>query len=410
MLVLWYACAGFAQQDKLIGQIKIKGNQKTKREAILAEIMYKSGDRYTEDLPAEIQRRVMNLGYFEYVKVTTSPATDTNLVDIQIEVKERITYGLYPIVDLREGDDIYGAEIAENNLLGLGKSISASYLWSNGSNSLSVDFYDRHLFWSNFILGTGAGVSEATTRWYDTAGNFLSETDRDTTSAYIQAGYWFSYTTRGFLTLSVRDDDYSIRTGTYSPPEGRTDKFSISLIYSDTRYGIYTLEGPVFWGQFQKGHKWFDGDFDFEKVSLGGTYYWNVTEDHILIISVGAGRGWNLPVHERFSIGGSGTLRGYDPGTYQGNRYGLARAEYRLPVAKPTLGKYSGTLSMVGFVDLGYAWQEDQSVDLSDLETGTGCGLRFYFNQFQRGVIAADIAYGFEPQDVKFYLSFGATF
>jgi outer membrane translocation and assembly module TamA len=264
--------------------------------------------------------------------------------------------------------------------------------------------------WSDFSLGLGGGVSEVTEKWYNTAGTFLSETDRDTTSGYIQGGYWFSYKGRGFLTLSTRDDDYKVSKGAYKPIEGKTNKIGLSLVYDDTKYGIYTLEGPYIWGSFEKGGKWLDGDFNFKKMSLGGVYYWNTREDHTMIISASAGKGWDLPSHEFFAVGGLGSLRGYDAGAYQGDRYGLARVEYRVPVWKPTFAGYSGTLSVLGFVDGGYAWPEGKGVNLSDLVMGAGGGLRFYFNEFQRGVIALDIAYGFETEDFKVYLGFGATF
>jgi len=397
----------FCVQDT-VGDITIKGNTRTKKEAILAEILIKPGDPFTKETLGNINRRVMNLRFFESVKTTEEK--QGSKYNITIEVKERQTWGISPIVEFRDGDDTYGIELSETNLMGNAKSISAFYERTGDDSSLGASFFDRHFMWSDFMVGVGVSTSESTTNWFDTTGNLLSTTERDTTVLSLTGGHWFNYQLRGFLTHSFRDDDYSLKSGTFLPVEGKTNKLSLSVQYFDVTYRLDRLEGPDLFAVYEKGHGGFSGDFKFYKYALGGRYYYTPQKDHTIIGKLAYGDGDDLPFHELFALGGAKTIRGYDSGQFQGSTYLLANFEYRVPVLRPRYMNYSGVLTWLAFVDSGYAWPESSSTSLSDIATGAGTGFRFYVDQFQAMSAGLDFAYGFEIDDWRIHLSFGTVF
>lgn len=391
-----------------IGKIQVKGNERTKQEIIFAEIQYRTGDAYSDEVLREIERRVMNLRYFLWVKATSEKDGDKN--NITIEVKERETIGIYPIVEFRDGDDKFGLELSDTNLFGFGKSLGVFYTKTGDDFNTGINFFDRHAFFSNYMLGAGLATSETTTNWFNTSGSKVAETEQDTSSMYLQGGYWFSYQLRTFLTISTRDDDISVKSGSLSILDGQTDKLALSIRYYDVTYRLDRLEGPDLFAVYEKGHKAFNGDFSFEKYAFGGRYFYSAVKDQYVVANVGYGNGNDLPFHELFALGGATTIRGYDQGEFQGARYLLSNAEYRVIVNRPTLWNFTSVLTWLAFIDTGFAWAEGRSMKLSDLATGAGTGFRLYIDQFQSGTMGLDFAYGFENNEWRIHISFGSVF
>jgi outer membrane protein insertion porin family len=93
--------------------------------------------------------------------------------------------------------------------------------------------------------------------------------------------------------------------------------------------------------------------------------------------------GGDLPIYERFFLGGINSLRGFDyysvgprdPETGDvvgGERMVQLNLEYRFP-----LYKEAGLTGLV-FYDTGNAWRADTGYDFSDLRKSAGVGIRWY--------------------------------
>ena len=105
-----------------------------------------------------------------------------------------------------------------------------------------------------------------------------------------------------------------------------------------------------------------------------------------------------LPDSEKFVIGGSDSLRGYDYGEFEGDRMLFMNAEYRFDVLEVLQG--------VIFCDVGQAWDKGESLNFSDFNVGYGVGVRV--NVPVLGVVRLD--YGFSKDGGQPYFSFGQTF
>jgi outer membrane protein insertion porin family len=111
-----------------------------------------------------------------------------------------------------------------------------------------------------------------------------------------------------------------------------------------------------------------------------------------------------VPFFEQFFIGGVNGVRGYDEDRFWGRNAVLAQVEYRHPI--------QSTLSLVGFVDYGGAWDGygsierfTQSRDL-DLHLGYGVGVNF---KTAFGPIRLDIGFD-ERGRAKTHFTIGTSF
>ncbi|MCG8516178.1 MAG: BamA/TamA family outer membrane protein, partial [Halanaerobiales bacterium] len=88
---------------------------------------------------------------------------------------------------------------------------------------------------------------------------------------------------------------------------------------------------------------------------------------------------------EKYRLGGSETLRGYDYGSFSGNNLLLLKVEYRFPIVDNFTG--------VVFADGGNTWDELAEIELGELHYSLGLGIRM---NTPIGMIRLD--YGFDEE------------
>ena len=169
---------------------------------------------------------------------------------------------------------------------------------------------------------------------------------------------------------------YDSRDNIYDPHEGKRTS--------------YTIEHAGFMG----------GDFDFTKITTDYRYYYRGGGESVWALNIGAGYAdGDMPLSQRYTMGGSETLRGYEDDQFRGNSMFKATLEYRFPIIK----KVQGVL----FTDNGYAWDKrhEDDFDMGEVKSSYGAGLRI---TSPLGPIKLD--YGFGDDGGKFHFSFGGQF
>jgi outer membrane protein insertion porin family len=175
------------------------------------------------------------------------------------------------------------------------------------------------------------------------------------------------------------------------------------------------------------------GDVAFNKFEGEGELYFRLGQDAMEryhLLSLRAAAGWmkesgdstDVPVYERFFVGGSGSLRGFEfrgVGPHEngepvgGKAYWTAAVEYGFPlVGVPTPGEPS--LRGVAFVDAGSLASDWSDSEITDARVAVGAGIRIVVPFLGPRPVAIDFgipvlkADGDETRLVSF--SFGSNF
>ncbi|MBP2649980.1 MAG: surface antigen [Firmicutes bacterium] len=405
--------------------IVIKGNEKTKSYVITREMKVKQGEPFNANDARRSMQRLYNLGFFEDVNMKLNAGVQPNSVVLETDVTEQKT-GTFSIgAGYSESDGMVGIiEVGDNNFRGTGDaakvywefggdSISNGYRFSytkpwldKKQTSLSVNWYDLTNKYSDY--GTLSSSSNYTTVEDGTSSTCRSTYYKnvkgfDLTLGRAQGEYLHNYFTiknrRDTWVKAYSGVDYSGSAYDAYREEnfGLTRSASFSRVF-DSRDNVFSpTEGTRFAVTAEFAGRALGGDFNFNKYTVEDRNYFKVGHSQVIATRVTAGYAeGNLPLSQKFSVGGSDSLRGYDDDQFTGKKMMAATVEYRFPIVKKVEGVFFG--------DLGNAWDRDD-YKLNDLKGDVGFGIRL---NTPLGPIRLDYARGENGGKTSF--SFGGQF
>jgi outer membrane protein insertion porin family len=382
-----------------IGRIKIMGNERTRDKVIRREIRLDEGDIYNSKLLKRSYQRITNLNYFDAVEFNPRPNVRERLVDLDVRIKEKLTGmitvgGGYSSVD----KFIVSGEITQTNLFGKGLylKLRADISALRADYSLKVTdpwFMDRPI--------------SATFSIFNESFEF-PDYDKRATGGSVGFGKELSEYVRGNITYTIEDVDiFNVAedastiikeqeggrlTSSISPSIWRDTRDNYMDPTSGSRNGISTTFAGL------------GGDNYFVKALFDSLWYfplkWNTTFS--LRGRVGYASGIadkELPLYERFYVGGINTVRGLGFGeggprdddtgeVIGGTRELIFNAEYIFPLEKNI------RLKGLVFFDLGKA--SDTYDDLFSLRPTAGFGVR-WMSPF--GPIRLEWGYNISPKE-----------
>jgi len=411
--------------EGIVEDFKVKGNVKTKDKVILREIRLKKGEPFNSTLARRSLNRIQNLGFFEDVNMKLNPGRQPNAVEMEIDVVEMNT-GTFGIgAGYSDADGFVGmVSVGDKNFRGTGDSILLRWEFG-GEDNKNYEISYRKPWLDKKETSLNLTLYDLTNEYadYDRKGDEIARYDKKRVGQEVTLGRPQGEFVRHSVTLKHREDKYVKAIKGYStqyyepgyiPPPGsnipldyrkrRDENFGTtnSITYTrvyDSRDNIYD---PHAGKRNSYSFEWagLGGDFKYEKISVDYRYYLPLPKNRVLAFDLAAGYAWgDMPLSQRFSVGGSDTLRGYKDDQFRGNSMLRGTAEYRFPIRN----KVQGVL----FYDIGYAWDKrDQSnFDLSLMESGYGLGLRI---NSPLGPIKLD--WGKGKQRSRFHFSFGGQF
>lgn len=443
-----------------VGQISIEGNEEVRTGVILAEVAVKNGEICHYDKVLDTERNLFETGLFSVVDVVPEHVdTTTNVVDIRIRLRERkeswieVGFGVGNVL----GSRVFG-EWGTRNLFGTGRTLrlKATYAYDlfegdgvdlsrfrikNNYYRYDAIYQQRRVF--GLKLPTGLN---AYNEWDATVQNLEVSTLGAALSVTHDFGRFRDFGRESQLigTFSVED----ITRNQLGLPEDRSRSNILGgSVSRDTRdFVLNPTIGSYRVLSSQVAGGILGGDNDFYTAESSYQHYHGVRTRSVFAWRVRAGyadrygRSPEVPVENRYFLGGANSVRGYEESGLgpqedvlndEGEKTGespvggtfmlLANVEVRYPLPLLARWNFSGAV----FLDSGNVWADvsDVSTDdfnftsgisettVDDYRYGAGVGIRY---NTPIGPIRLDWGFPLKPDPINekgmVYLSLGQIF
>ncbi len=398
-----------------IGRIGISGNTKTRDKVVRREMRLDEGDIFNKKQIKRSYQRINNLNFFESVDITPSPRTEDQEIDINVDIKEKMTGmlslgGGYSSVD----KFMVMGEITQTNLFGKGLYLKLKADLSARRTNYSISLSDPW-FMDKPISASISVYNEILE---------FPEYDKKATGGSIGFGKEFSEYVAGQISYNLENVEITDVSDDASAivVDQKGEKITSSIspsIWKDTtdsridpstgyKHALYTTIAGL------------GGDNYFVKSVVDSIWFhpapWKTTFS--IRGRAGIAAGFNdekLPLYERFYLGGISTIRGlgfgeggprHDNGEKKGGNYEfILNTELIFPLLEDL------KLKGVVFVDYGGAFDEDDDFGLSDMRHTYGFGFRW---QSPFGPLRLEWGFNpdpkYEESDNKIEFSMGGAF
>lgn len=367
-----------------IQRINISGNTKTRDKVIRRELAISEGDMYRTSLLKRSSYNLKRLDYFDKVELETSKGTTDNLMQLNVKVKEKPTGALSFGAGYSSEESIFAvAQIYQRNFLGKGQKLAVQAQLGKETQRYSVSFTEPWLMDTHLSLGLDAFNLE-----YD-----YDDYTKDSVGGNLRLSYPFGDWSRFYFTYSYEDaeitDVSSNAALIIKDQEGRHTKSSITLAAErDTRdHPFLATQGSDNRISVEYAGEELGGDSDFVKIIANSGWYiplfWKTVGFVHLKGGYISGSRDDIPLYERFYLGGINSIRGFEYGdvgpkdpetgdSIGGNKFGQVNLEFLFPLLEKM-----GVRGVI-FFDAGNAFDNDEDFDISKFRTSAGGGIRWH--------------------------------
>ncbi len=400
-----------AGDPQRIGKINISGNDPTLDKVVRREILVNEGEVYRGSLLDASRARLLRLGFFENVEISTPKGEGENVLDVNVKVTEQPTgsFSLGVGFGTVEGFAI-NASVQKNNFFGLGYNVNATVNWSQRQRNINLSFQDPYFFDSRWTFTLSGfwferqiqlpeyqrGASVAIGRYLDRADDVqmaLTYTIQDVGLSQLDAsrrrlfgGQLFANGLTSTLGVSVIADK---RNNRISPTKG-----------------VYATAELSLSGGFRNGEQIISllgGDFNFVELNANIRFYQPlIPRSDWLVFRVNSTLGmmWStdgnvIPFVHRYGAGGIQSVRGFpwfslgptirttqtdDPSrgdvnlVVRGTQFWQNNFELESPIVR------AAGIKLVVFFDAGNAFGDPYGVggiNPLELRTSVGFGVRW---------------------------------
>jgi len=382
----------------VFGKIIIRGNEKTKNKIIRREFAIKEGKPYDYEAIFKTRQRLSKLGLFTDISIEPLEASylkksekegDIYIQDVLVDLKEGNPGAVEMGLGYGEYEHLRGFfDIGYRNLGGYNRQIGLRTELSSIKKRYILNFTEPWLFNKPRLSLNASLIKEDVRSVNIDTKDVMYKVDR--LSLIVGVDKEFTENLKGSLNYEYAlIETTDVKPGVILSKEDTgtlgISSISPSLFY-DTRDNPFdptsgSLNGVVL--KFASGVLF--SETEFIKAAFQSSWYFQIKKGLIFAFSFkggvahGLGDTVELPIIERFFLGGRTTVRGYDQDTLGpkgaeddptgGNVFALANVELR-----QSIGKGFG---IVIFVDTGNVWKRVDNIG-STLRYTTGLGLRYH--------------------------------
>ncbi len=381
-------------------RIQIVGNTKTRDKVVRRELQLAEGELYSASGMGLSRDRLKRTGYFKDVELATSRGSADDKINLNVKVEEAQTGSFsFGVGYSSLYQALISAQIADRNLFGLGYSASLRANLGGEANDFRLSLTDPYFLDYPYSVGFDAYMENV---------EYFDDYSYDVRGFNVRVGKELSPIWRLDGMYKLEDVDiYDVEPDapqSIKDQEGRALTSAISATLSvDTRNDYFAPS---------RGHRSLvtltdaggilGGDNYFIKAYGETNWFFPLIWNLILNLRVKLGiiepyGGTEVPVYEKFYVGGIATLRGFEYGMagpvdenedpLGANKMAVFTTEIHFPLAAE-LG-LKGAL----FCDVGKGF--DQFGDFLPVRIGAGPGIR-WFSPF--GPIRIDWGFNLDPK------------
>jgi len=384
-----------------IRHVTISGNYKTRDYVIRREVRILEGDLYNQKLVDNTRRFVRALGFFDSVIVNVENV-GMGEADIIVSVEEGSTGTISAGIAFSSQDGLLGTlSLAKANIFGRGQELKFSIELGTQITTFNIGFSEPRLFSSKYSFG--ANIFRARR-------DFTTYT-QDSKGGNTRIGYRYS----DFSSILLRYQYIVYNVFDISPDAGLlilqqegesiTSSATISYRYDSRDLPTAPREGLLTTLSSEIAGGILGGNNDFWRNLFESSYFVPIIGDLVGSIHSEIGvikpyNGDDIPITERFFMGGLYSLRGFEyrevgPKNLQGEPIGgdksfLVNMEAVYPIIK------EANVKGVVFFDIGNVWGPWEDPQFSDLRTGAGFGFRWLSPM---GVLRLELGYNLDPKE-----------
>ncbi|CAM2056849.1 Outer membrane protein assembly factor BamA [Desulfovibrionales bacterium] len=394
-------------QKIYIRRVTVDGNERTRDNVIRREVMLAGGDLFHASRLKRSRERLEKLDYFETFDIDQVSTEDSKEMDLKVNVKEKATGLLYGGIGYGSWSGAYfTAKINERNLFGKGYHLGLFAELGDKRTRYQLSFTNPRLYDTQMEIGTDIFYNIQRFPMFDrkAAGVNLR-------SAYQLGEYtklMAAYRIEKYHTYSLKNIyNYDFFAHMFNQDFNNTwaSVFTLSGTRDSTDRHINPTTGSINTLTIQMGGGLLQGNDRFVKTVYDTSWYFLLPWATENIFHWHAQAGYitnpfsndNLPLFERFYLGGINSIRGYrgmyispraNPGMYivGGEKEFFTNFEYLFPIARD-LG-----LQGVLFFDMGDSWGYNGDTSMW-LKKSVGMGIRF---NSPFGLIRVEYGYGLD--------------
>jgi len=361
--------------------IHVSGNNKTRDYVVRREMRLLEGDLYNQKKLDDSKRLIRRLGFFDAIDIRPVKVGD-DLADIHVKVEEGAAGTLSAGASYSSVSGLVGTfQLSLGNFSGRGQRLNLSLEAGSDVSTYSISFTEPRLF--SGVFSFGADLFNRT--------NEYSEYTQDSDGGSVRLGYRLGESSTlsaryRYVNYDVYDIDFTAGP-LIKEQEGVSSTSSVRFGYNydtrdfppDPREGMnINLSTEVAGGDL-------GGTNDFIRHQVEGSFFTPLVGDLIGLAHVELGvispyNGDEVPVTERYFMGGLYTLRGFehrmvgpleDDEPVGGTSSFLVNLEATYPLMR------EANVKSVLFMDIGNVWAEEEDVKTADLRYGAGFGFRW---------------------------------
>ena len=372
----------------VFGKTVVTGNNRTKYAVVKRELLKQEKAPFDYSILRKEKQQLYKLGLFSDVNLEMIEGFDQRK-DVLISLHEANAGAVEFGLGYSDYEEYRGfLDVSYRNLWGMNRQVSVRTEFSSIERRLLLQYYEpwflsRATALRAFILSEyrkELNVDNRDTR-YKLTRNAVSAGIEKKFSSSIKAELYYefsvvnTYDVEPDVVLSKEDTGTLVISG-----------LRLGIIYDTRNDPFYPTKGVLSGISTKITSPILLSESDFVKLSFYGNIYRELIPGFVMALSLrgGIARGYGatsteLPIVERFFLGGRTTVRGYEQDTLGpkgsddnptgGNAFLMENLEMRIGLGKG--------IGIVTFLDGGNVWVKAKDVDPSDIKFTAGLGLRY---------------------------------